>query len=61
MKVDKQKFDSLLDRLIKSDPQKRSETKPDKKLKTYTVPIALAKASAKAAVAKKKAKAARKA
>jgi hypothetical protein len=31
MKVDKQKFDTLLDRLIKADPQKRSETKPDKK------------------------------
>ena len=33
MKVDKQKFDTLLDRLIKSDPQKRSETKPEKRLK----------------------------
>jgi hypothetical protein len=31
MKVEKQKFDTLLDRLIKADPQKRSETKPDKK------------------------------
>jgi hypothetical protein len=33
MKVNKQKFDTLLDRLIKADPQKRSETKPDKKRK----------------------------
>jgi hypothetical protein len=31
MKVQKVKFDALLDRLIKADPQKRSETKPDKK------------------------------
>ena len=33
MKVDKQKFDALLGRLIKAEPQKRSETKPDKKRK----------------------------
>jgi hypothetical protein len=31
MKVDKQKFDALLGRLINAAPQKRSETKPDKK------------------------------
>jgi hypothetical protein len=31
MKVDKQKFDAVLGKLIKADPQKRSETKPDKK------------------------------
>ncbi len=31
MKVDKQKFDAILGRLIKAEPQKRSETKPDKK------------------------------
>jgi hypothetical protein len=31
MKVEKQKFDALLERLIKAEPQKRSETKPDKK------------------------------
>jgi hypothetical protein len=31
MKVDKQKFDALLARLIKAEPQKRSEAKPDKK------------------------------
>ena len=31
MKVDKQKFDAVLGRLINSAPQKRSETKPDKK------------------------------
>jgi hypothetical protein len=31
MKVDKQKFDTVLGRLIKAEPQKRSETKPDKK------------------------------
>jgi hypothetical protein len=31
MKVDKAKFDALLERLIKAEPQKRSETKPDKK------------------------------
>ena len=30
-KVDKQKFDAVLGRLIKADPQKRSETKPTKK------------------------------
>jgi hypothetical protein len=31
MKVDKQKFDSVLGKLIKADPQKRSETKAEKK------------------------------
>jgi hypothetical protein len=31
MKVDKQKFDAVLGKLIKADPQKRSETKPKKK------------------------------
>jgi hypothetical protein len=31
MKVNKEKFDALLARLIKAEPQKRSETKPDKK------------------------------
>jgi hypothetical protein len=34
MKVDKQKFDALLGRLINAEPQKRSETKPTKKNKT---------------------------
>jgi hypothetical protein len=33
MKVDKRKFDALLGRLINTEPQKRSETKPDKKRK----------------------------
>ena len=37
MKVDKQKFDALLGRLIKAEPQKRSETKPDKKRKAKRV------------------------
>jgi hypothetical protein len=38
MKVDKKKFDSLLDRLINAKPQKRSETKPDKKRRTKRKP-----------------------
>jgi hypothetical protein len=31
LKVDKHKFDEILGRLINAAPQKRSETKPDKK------------------------------
>jgi hypothetical protein len=31
LKVNKQAFDSLLGRLINAEPQKRAETKPDKK------------------------------
>jgi hypothetical protein len=31
MKVNKDKFDAVLGRLIKAKPQKRSEIKPDKK------------------------------
>jgi hypothetical protein len=31
MKVEKRKFDAILDRLIKAEPQKRSEAKPQKK------------------------------
>lgn len=34
VKVSKQKFDSLLSRLINAEPQKRSETKPTKKRRT---------------------------
>jgi hypothetical protein len=33
MKVEKRKFDALLDKLINADRQKRSETEPDKKRK----------------------------
>jgi hypothetical protein len=33
MKVEKQKFDLVLDRLIRAEPQTRSATKPDKKRK----------------------------
>jgi hypothetical protein len=33
MKVDKKKFDSVLGRLIKAEPQKRSEAKPKRKPK----------------------------
>jgi hypothetical protein len=33
MKVEKKKFDALLDKLIKAEPQKRSETKPERKKK----------------------------
>ena len=38
MKVNKQKFDALLDRLIKAAPQKRSETKPEKKRRAKRKP-----------------------
>ena len=31
MKVDKRKFDEVLGKLIKAEPQKRAETKPEKK------------------------------
>ncbi len=33
VKVSKQAFDDLLGRVLKLEPQKRSETKPDKKTK----------------------------
>jgi hypothetical protein len=33
MKVDKQKFDAVLGRLIKAEPEKRSEVRPKRKPK----------------------------
>jgi hypothetical protein len=33
MKVDKQKFDTILGKLIAAEPEKRSEVRPEKKRK----------------------------